>query len=68
MDLVTVVDVVFKHFPDIIMIYSRDKLLFKGYLRDFIRNNAFDNLIVDTYEYVNKGKNIMLIRVLGSEL
>ena len=64
MDLVTVVDVVFKYFPDIITIYSRDKLLFKGYLRDFIRDTTFDNLIVDTYEYVNKGKNIMLIRVL----
>ena len=64
MNLVTVVDVVFKHFPDKILIYSRDKLIFKGYLRDFIRNNEFDNLIVDTYEYENELYKTMLIRVL----
>ena len=64
MDLETVVDIVFKHFPDKILIYSRDKLIFKGYLRDFIRNTGFDNLIVDSYEYVNKENKTMLIRVL----
>ena len=61
---VTVVDVVFKHFPDIITIYSRDKLLFKGYLRDFIRNTDYDNLIVDKYECRGKEFKIMIIRVL----
>ena len=67
MNLVTVVDVVFKHFPDKILIYSRDKLIFNGYLRDFIRNNEFDNLIVDTYEYEDKVYKIMIIRVMESE-
>ena len=64
MYLETVVDVVFKLFPDKILIYSREKLIFNGYLRDFIRNNEFDNLIVDTYEYENKVYKTMLIRVM----
>ena len=68
MNLITVADVVFKFFPDKIMIYSRDKLLLDCELKDFIGITKFDNLIVDTYGYTNKEKKTMLIRVLEGEV
>ena len=64
MYLETVIDVIFTHFPHNIMIYSRDKLLVKCTLEEYIEIGDFDNLIVDTYEYVNKENKTMLIRVL----
>ena len=64
MNLETVVDVVFKHFPNKIMIYSGYKLLFKGDLKDFIEITDFDHLIVDRYGYVDEENKTMKIRVL----
>ena len=64
MVLETVVDVVFKHFPNKIMIYSGYKLLFKGDLKDFIEITDYDHLIVDRYGYVDEENKTMKIRVL----
>ena len=64
MHLETVVDLVIKHFPNKIIICTRDKLLFKGDLIDFNRINDLDNLIVDKYEYIDRENKTMLIRVL----
>ena len=59
-----VIDVVFKHFPDKIMIYLRDKLLFNDNIEMLKYNRYIEDLNVYSYEYVNKEKNIMLIRVI----
>ena len=64
MKLEKVIDVVFNHFPDKIMVYLRDKLLFNDDIQMLKYNRYIEDLNVYTYEYVNKEKNIMLIRVL----
>ena len=64
MKLEKVIDVIFNHFPDKIMVYLRDKLIFNNYIEFLEFNTNIENMYVYTYEYVNKEKNIMLIRVI----
>ena len=64
MKLLKVIDVIFKKKPDKIIIYSGDKLLFNNYTEFFEFNNVLWNMDVFSYEYINKDKNIMLIRVI----
>ena len=64
MKLEKVIDVIFEHFPDKIMIYLRDKLLFNDDIQNLKYYGYLENMNVYTYEYVNKEKNIMLIRVI----
>ena len=64
MKLEKVIDVIFKHFPDKIIIYLRDKELFNGDIKYFNSSTYLGDMNVYTYEYVNKDKNIMLIRVI----
>lgn len=64
MKLEKVIDVVFNNFPDKIMVYLRDKLIFNNYIEFLEFNTNIENMFVYTYEYVNKEKNIMLIRVI----
>ena len=59
-----VIDVVFKHFPDKIMIYLRDKLLFNDDINSLKYYNYLENLNVYCYEYLDKDKNTILIRVM----
>lgn len=64
MKLEKVIDVVFNNFPDKIMVYLRDKLIFNNYIEFLEFNTNIENMFVYTYEYVNKEKNIMIIRVM----
>ena len=64
MKLEKVIDVIFEHFPDKIIIYLRDKELFNGDIKYFNSSTYLGDLNVYTYEYINKEKNIMLIRVI----
>ena len=64
MKLEKVIDVIFEHFPDKIIIYLRDKELFNGDIKYFNSSTYLGDMNVYTYEYVNKEKNIMLIRVI----
>ena len=64
MNLEKVIDVVFNYFPDKILIYLRDKELFNGDIQALSRSTFLENLNVYTYEYINKEKNIILIRVI----
>lgn len=64
MNLETVIDVVFKHFPDKVIIYLGNKLLFNDELQMLKYHGYLDDMKVYSYEYVNKEKNIMLIRVI----
>ena len=57
-------DVILKENPNKIMIYLRDKLLFKGELKYFDSSTFLGKLDVYTYEYMNKENKTMLIRVL----
>ena len=57
-------DVILKENPNKIMIYLRDKLLFKGDLKYFNSSTVLGELNVYTYEYMNKENKTILIRVL----
>ena len=59
-----VIDVVFEHFSDKILIYLRDKLLFNDDINSLKYYNYLENLNVYSYEYIGKDKNIILIRVM----
>ena len=64
MKMEKVIDVVFKHFPGKIMIYLRDKLLFNDDIQTLKYYNYLENLNVYSYEYLDKDKNTILIRVI----
>ena len=64
MKLEKVIDVIFEHFPDKIIVYLIDKLLFNDDIQMLKYNRYIEDLNVYTYEYVDKDKNIMLIRVI----
>ena len=59
-----VIDVVFEHLPDNILIYLKDKELFNGALNALTCSNYLENLDVYSYEYLDKNYNTILIRVL----
>ena len=59
-----VIDVILKETPDKILIYLRDKLLFNDEVR-FLKYYCYlENLNVYCYEYLDKNKNTILIRVI----
>ena len=64
MKLEKVNDVIFKYFPDKIMIYLSDKLIFNKDIEILKYYGYIENMYVYTYEYVNKEKNTILIRVM----
>ena len=64
MKLEKVIDVVFKHLPDNILIYLKDKELFNGDLNALTYSNYLENLDVYSYEYLDKKYNTILIRVM----
>lgn len=64
MKLETVNELILKQKPTRITIYLRDKLLFKGDLKYFNTSTVLGELYVYTYEYINKNKNNLLIRVI----
>ena len=64
MKIEKVIDVVFKHFPDKIMVYLRDKLLFNDNIEMLKYNRYIEDLNIYTYEYLDKDKNTILIRVI----
>ena len=59
-----VIDVVFEHLPDNILIYLKDKELFNGDLNGLTCSNYLENLNVYSYEYLDKNYNTILIRVI----
>ena len=59
-----VIDVVFEHLPDNILIYLKDKELFNGDLKALNCSNYIENLQVYCYEYLDKKYNTILIRVM----
>lgn len=59
-----VIDVVFKHIPDKIMIYFRDKLIFNDDINTLKYYNYLENFNVCSYEYKGKEKNILIIKVI----
>ena len=59
-----VIDVVFEHLPDNILIYLKDKELFNGDLNGLTCSNYLENLNVYSYEYLDKNYNTILIRVM----
>lgn len=59
-----VINVIFNYFPDKIMVYLRNKLIFNDDIQSLKYNSYIENMNVYSYEYVNKEKNIMLIRVI----
>ena len=64
MKLEKVIDVVFEHLPDNILIYLKDKELFNGDLNGLTCSNYLENLNVYSYEYLDKNYNTILIRVI----
>lgn len=64
MKLQKVIDVIFEHFPDKILIYLKDKELFNGDLQSLNCCTYLENLNVYSYEYLSKDNNILLIRVI----
>lgn len=64
MKLQKVIDVIFEHFPDKILIYLRDTELFNGDIQSLNCSTWLENLNVYSYEYLDKNKNIILIRVI----
>ena len=64
MKLEKVIDVVFEHLSDNILIYLKDKELFSGDLNVLTCSNYLENLNVYSYEYLGKDKNTILIRVI----
>lgn len=67
MKLLKVIDVIFRKEPNIIMIYLGDELLFNNYTNFFEFNTDIWNMDVLSYEYVDKEKNILLIRVINKK-
>ena len=67
MKLLKVIDVIFRKKPNKIMIYLGDELLFNKYTNFFEFNNDIWNMDVLSYEYVDKEKNILLIRVINKK-
>ena len=59
-----VIDIVFKHIPDKIMVYLRDKLIFNDDINTLKYYNYLENFNVYSYEYKGKEKNILIIRVM----
>ena len=59
-----VIDVIFENFPDKILVYLRDKLLFNDDIQTLKYYNYLENLNVYSYEYLDKDKNTLLIRVM----
>ena len=64
MKLEKVIDVVFEHLPDNILIYLKDKELFNDDLNALTCSNYLENLFVYSYEYLDKNYNTILIRVI----
>lgn len=64
MKLQTVNELILKQKPTRIMLYLRDKLLFNGDVKYFNCSTVLGELYVYTYEYINKNKNNLLIRVI----
>ena len=64
MKLEKVIDVVFEHLPDNILIYLKDKELFNDDLNALTCSNYLENLSVYSYEYLDKNYNTILIRVM----
>lgn len=64
MKLQKVIDVIFEHFPDKILIYLRDIELFNGDIKLLSCCTYLENMNVYTYEYLDKENNILLIRVI----
>lgn len=65
MKLQKVIDVIFEHFPDKILIYLRDKLLFNDDINQLLKyHNYLHNLNVYCYEHINNENNTILIRVI----
>ena len=64
MKLEKVIDVVFEHLPDNILIYLKDKELFNGDFNALKCSNYLENLNVYSYEYLDKNYNTTLIRVM----
>lgn len=64
MKLQTVNELILKQKPTRITLYLRDKLLFKGDVKYFNTSTVLGELYVYTYEYINKNKNNLLIRVI----
>ena len=64
MKLEKVIDVVFEHLPDNILIYLKDKELFNGDFNALTCSNYLENLNVYSYEYLDKNHNTILIRVM----
>ena len=64
MKLEKVIDVVFEHLPDNILIYLKDKELSNGDLNALTCSNYLENLNVYSYEYLDKNYNTILIRVI----
>lgn len=64
MKLQTVNELILKQKPTRITLYLRDKLLFKGDVKYFNTSSVLGKLYVYTYEYINKNKNNLLIRVI----
>ena len=57
-------DIIFRENPNKIIIYLRDRLLFKGELKYFNSFTVLGKLDVYTYEYIDRENKTMLIRVL----
>ena len=64
MKLEKVIDVVFEHLPDNILIYLKDKELFNGNLNALVCSSYLENLNVYYYEYLDKKHNTIFIRVM----
>ena len=64
MKLEKVIDVVFEHLPDNILIYLKDKELFNGDSNALTYSNYLENLHVYSYEYLDNNYNTILIRVM----
>ena len=64
MKLEKVIDVVFEHLPDNILIYLKDKELFNGDVKYLSASTYLENMNVYTYEYLDKNYNTILIRVI----
>lgn len=64
MKLQKVIDVIFEHFPDKVLIYLRDIELFNGDINSLKCCTWLENMNVYTYEYLDKENNTILIRVI----
>ena len=67
MKLLKVIDVIFRKKPNKIMIYLGDELLFNNYTNFFEFNNDIWNMDALSYEYVDKEKTTLLIRVINKK-